>query len=124
MSVNTLLNGILDINVKNVITNDITAKKLVSNGDLSIFPNGNLYITGTTIFNGNNHIGKVLIPTSAVVSDPVPINGMNNDAIILITSKQPNTGIWVVPIDDSFTVHTSVAVATNTIVDYFVLKAD
>ena len=125
MSVNTLLNGILDINVKNVITNDITAKKLVSNGDLSIFPNGNLYINGTTIFSGNNHIGQAVIPIGATVSDPVPINGMNNDAIILITSKQPNTGIWVVPINDSFTVHTSVVVATNDMhIDYFVLKAD
>ena len=50
---------------------------------------------------------------------------MNNDAIILITSKQPNTGIWVVPTDNSFTVHTSVVVATNDMhIDYFVLKAD
>jgi len=124
MSVSALLNGILDINVKNVITNDITAKKLVSNGDLSIFSNGNLSIEGTTIFNGNNHIGKTLIESGQMVSNLVPITGMNNDAIILITSEGPTTDLHVVSINDSFTVHTSVAVAVDTQINYFVLKAD
>lgn len=115
MSVNTLLNGILDINVKNITANSLNAPSSA---------NHNLIIDGTTTFKGNNHIGQAVIPHGAMVSAPVHIDNMNNDAVILITSREPNTGIWVVPTDDSFTVHTGVAVAADTRIDYFVLHAE
>ena len=111
MSVSALLNGILDINVKKITTNEVS-----SNG-------GNILIDGTTTFVGNNHIGQATIPNGDSEIE-VPFVGMNNDAIILITARYQVSGLWVVADTDKFTIFTTTAVAVDTKVDYFILKYD
>ena len=111
MSVSALLNGILDINVKKITTNEVS-----SNG-------GNILIDGTTTFVGNNHIGEATIPdtTTQVV---VPFTGMNNDAVILLTSRNSVSSLWVVAGTDQFIIETATPVQADTKVNYFILKYD
>jgi hypothetical protein len=111
MSVSTLLNGILDINVKKITTNEVS-----SNG-------GNILIDGTTTFVGNNHIGEAIIPNGDSEIE-VPFVGMNNDAVILLTSRNTVSNLWVEADTDKFTIFTDTTVGADTRVNYFILKAN
>ena len=112
MSICALFNGLLDINVKKITTNEV-----LSNG-------GNIIIDGTTTFSSNNHIGQTMIPSLGTTSAAIPIPNMNNDAVILITARNSIDSLWVVPITGSFTVQTATPAGADIYVDYFVLKAD
>jgi len=129
MSVSALLNGILDINVKKITTNEVSSNggdilidayhgKLQINGTT-----GAILIDGTTTFVGNNHIGQATIPSgdSEIV---VPFDGMNNDAVILITPMGDIVNFWVEPTTDQFTIHTATTLTTDVKFSYFILKFD
>jgi hypothetical protein len=111
MSVSALLNGFLDINVKKITTNEVS-----SNG-------GNILIDGTTTFDNNNHIGEATI-LDTHTETTVPFIGMNNDAVILLTSRNSVSSLWVVAGTDEFIIETATPVGADTKVNYFVLKAN
>jgi hypothetical protein len=127
MSVSALLNGILDINVKKITTNEVSSNGgniLIDalNGKLEINgTNGNILIDGTTTFVGNNHIGEATIEDTHT-QVVVPFNGMNNDAIILLTSRNSVSSLWVVAGTNQFIIETATPVAADTKVNYFILK--
>jgi hypothetical protein len=110
MSVSTLLNGILDINVKKITTNEIESI-------------GNLNISALKITLNSNGIGKTTLPTGDT-KIKVDVKGMNNDAIILLTPRDNIVNFWVEPDDEFFTIHTDTAPHTDVRFFYFILKYD
>jgi accessory colonization factor AcfC len=109
MSVSALLNGILDINVKKLNTNEIKSID-------------NLKITAQRIIlSSNDGIGKTRLLTGDT-EVKVDVKGMNNDAIILLTPRDNIVNFWVEPDDEFFTIHTDTAPHTDVRFFYFVLS--
>ena len=102
MSVSALLNGFLDINVRSISTKRID---------------------GTVEFKDNNNIDNVLLPANQT-QVVVPYAGMNNDAYIMLTSKNSIDSLWVVTGTDQFTIETATPVASDRQITYFVLAKD
>jgi hypothetical protein len=109
MSVSALLNGILDINVKKLNTNEIESI-------------GNLNITAPRIILSSNGIGEATIPNGDT-EVKVDVKGMNNDAIILLTPRDNIVNFWVEPDNgEFFTIYTDTAPHTDVRFFYFILS--